>query len=214
MTAPPSPKIVHIVHIDRLQSIVDDGYLWCDEKAVQRSSPGTTIGISQIKERRLSNRLSSHPDLRVGSCVPFYFWPRSVMLYLMFRGNHPELKYRGGQEPIVHLVADLRRTVKWTEREELRWAFTLSNAGAAYFEDRCRIEDLEEIDWGAVKARDWRDPTVKEHKQAEFLVESRFPWKLIDHVGVMTEAVRQQVASILPADDPRPSVQVQKTWYY
>ncbi len=210
---PQRPKIVHIVHVDRLRSIVNDGYLWCDEMAVKRSSPGTTIGIGQIKQRRLLKPLLSHPDLRVGGCVPFYFWPRSVMLFVISR-NHPELTYRGGQEPIVHLVADLRRTVQWAENEKLRWAFTLSNAGAAYFEDRCSLRDLKDIDWEAVRARDWRDPTVKEHKQAEFLVESRFPWKLIDHVGVMTETIRSQVASILPADDPRPSVEVKRSWYY
>ena len=80
------------------------------------------------------------------------------------RGLHRRSTYRGGQEPIVHLVADLRRTVQWAENEKLRWAFTLSNAGAAYFEDRCGLGDLKDIDWEAVRARDWRDPTVKEHK--------------------------------------------------
>ena len=214
MTVPQHPKIVHIVHVDRLPSIIDDGHLWCDEKAIERSSPGTTIGIGQIKAYRLSNHLPSYPDLRVGSCVPFYFWPRSIMLYVIARGNHPKLTYKGGQEPIVHLVADLRRTITWAEKKGLRWVFTLSNAGAAYFEDRCRLEDLKDVDWDAVKAQHWRDREVKEHKQSEFLVESCFPWSLIDDVGVMTEALKRQVASILPADEPRPNVGVKRSWYY
>ena len=210
MTTPPNPEIFH-VHVDRLRSIVDDGYLWCDRVAIERSVSGTTIGIGQIKQRRLSRSLSSRPNLRVGSCVPFYFGPRSVMLFLIARRNHRQLAYKGGQGPIVHLVADLRRTVQSAENEGLRWAFTLSNAGAAYFEDRCRLKDLRDVDWEAVEARHWT--TVKEHKQAEFLVENRFPWKLIDHVGVRTKTVQRQVESVLPEEGSRPSVKVQRNWY-
>ena len=66
--------------------------------------------MNQIKERRLKElTLSSHPGLHVGDCVPFYFCPRSIMLYLIYRANHPELAYRGGQKPIVHLEADLQQ---------------------------------------------------------------------------------------------------------
>ncbi len=46
-----------------------------------------------------------HPGTKVGEYVPFYFCPRSVMLYILYMGNHPELGYRGGQAPIVHLSA-------------------------------------------------------------------------------------------------------------
>ena len=37
------------------------------------------------------------------------------MLYLIHRANHSELDYRGGQDPIVHLEADLREAVDWAE---------------------------------------------------------------------------------------------------
>lgn len=58
--------------------------------------------MSSIKQRRLTLSLNSDPDLHVGDCVPFYFCPRSVMLFLIHRRNQ-ELAYQGGQEPIVHL---------------------------------------------------------------------------------------------------------------
>ncbi len=50
------------------------------------------------------------------------------MLYLMHMKN-PELAYKGGQEPILHLVADLRQTVNWANENHRRWAFSTSNAG-------------------------------------------------------------------------------------
>jgi hypothetical protein len=112
MSIPAEPKIYHIVHVDRLPSIVSDGRLWCDAEVVRRSPPGTTIGMSAIKQRRLYElTLASHARLHVGDCVPFYFCPRSIMLYLIHRANHPDLTYRGGQRPIIHLEADLEQTV-------------------------------------------------------------------------------------------------------
>ena len=82
MFVPTQPKIYHILHIDRLASIVADGYLWSDAEARRRGVTGTTIGMDHIKERRLNRLvLPSHPHLHVGSCVAFYFCPRSVMLY-------------------------------------------------------------------------------------------------------------------------------------
>jgi len=175
MPIPHEPKIYHIAHVDRLHSMIADGYLWCDAQIVQRPSLGTTIGMNIIKQRRLQLTLASHSGLHVGDCVPFYFCPRSVMLYLIYQANHLELSYRGGQAPIIHLEADLRQTVDWATQHQLRWAFTLSNAGSHYFEDRCSLAQLAEIDWDAVEARDWRQPQVKESKQAEFLIEYQFP---------------------------------------
>ena len=213
-TVPKNPKIVHIIHVDRLPSVIEEGRLWCDAEAAQRSLAGTTIGIAEIKQRRMSHPLASHPTLMVGECVPFYFWPRSVMLFLLARTNHPALAYRGGQAPIVHLVADLRKTVRWAESSGLRWAFTLSNAGAGYFEDRRTLDDLGDINWDAVQARDWRDPTVKEDKQAEFLVENHFAWQLVSRIGVMTDTVRRQVAKALAKSGHQPRVEVKRDWYY
>lgn len=155
MSIPSKLRIYHIVHVDRLPSIITDNWLWCDAEVVRRSPPGTTIGMNKIKQRRLKElTLTSHSDLYVGDCVPFYFCPRSIMLYLIYQANHSELVYRGGQGSIVHLEASFRETVAWAEEQGLRWAFTLSNAGAYYFEDRCDLGQLDEIDWDAVKAND------------------------------------------------------------
>lgn len=213
MTVPAKPKLYHIVHLDRLPSIVGDGWLWCDAAVQQRASGGTTVGMNSIKERRLHElALSSHPELFVGDCVPFYFCPRSIMLYLIHRANHPELEYRGGQEPIVHLECDLHATVAWSGQHGLRWAFTLSNAGAVYFEDRCDLAQLHEINWAAVGARDWRG--CKEGKQAEFLVEQCFPWHLVERIGARSRAAYQQTVRALPAGGHRPPVEIKPEWYY
>lgn len=126
MAQPARPKIYHIVHADRLASIVSDEFLLSDALMSAREGTGTTIGMSKIKMRRLTLPISCRPGLMVGECVPFYWCPRPVMLYLIACANHPELAYHGGQRPIVHLEADLRQTVSWAEENGKRWAFNLS----------------------------------------------------------------------------------------
>lgn len=210
---PPQPKIYHIVHVDRLPSIVADGFLWCDAEIVRRAPPGTIIGMSSIKQRRLNELLlDCHPDLHVGDCVPFYFCPRSVMLYLIYQGNHPEMDYRGGQGPILHFEADLNTVVAWANAQHARWAFTNSNAGSRYFQDYDDLAHLGKIDWNAVQALKWVQ--CKEGKQAEFLLEQRFPWHLIERIGVKSAAVYGQVVNALPAHGHRPTVAVLPDWYY
>ena len=142
----------------------------------------------------------------------FYFCPRSVMLYLIHRANHPELDYRGGQGPIVHLEADLQEAVDWAERNQRRWAFTLSNAGSRYFQDRCDLAQLGELDWAAIQARDWR--ARKEGKQAEFLMEQSFSWTLVRRVGVRSVDTHERATAAMRAADHRPDVEIGREWYY
>ncbi len=72
MTIPAQPKLYHIVHVDRLVSIIAAGGLLCDAAVIANQTDGTTIGMNNIKQRRLQElTLASHPDLHVGDCVPF-----------------------------------------------------------------------------------------------------------------------------------------------
>ncbi|MCY3899118.1 MAG: DUF4433 domain-containing protein [Caldilineaceae bacterium] len=210
---PRQPKIYHIVHQDRLPAIIEDGYLWSDAEMVLRGGgAGTAIGMGSIKQRRRNLPLNSHPDLHVGACVPFYFCPRSIMLYAIYRANHSELRYRGGQAPIVHLEADLHQTVEWAEQFEQRWVFTDSNAGSSYFNDWSDLAHLGEVNWVAVQAWYWQEH--KHGKQAEFLVERQFPWHLTQRIGVLSGQVHTTVSGYLHASEHQPRVEVRREWYY
>jgi len=112
----------------------------------------------------------------------------------------------------MHLEADLHTVVDWAERNSRRWAFTLSNAGAYYFEDRSDLARLHEIDWDAVQANDWRGK--KEGKQAEFLLESGFPWRLVERIGVIDRRIYNLVMHALAGASHRPPVEIKREWYY
>lgn len=54
MTVHAQPKIYHIVHVDRLPSIIASNGLFCDAEMVKHAGLGTAIGMSTIKARRLN----------------------------------------------------------------------------------------------------------------------------------------------------------------
>ena len=184
----------------------------------QRPGPGTTIGMSAIKEQRLSRPVPCHLGDYVGDYVPFYFCSRSVMLYMVHKANDPQLSYRGGQEPIVHLEADLRDVVAWADSIGRKWAFTLCNARAGYADFRSSLDDLGDIDWAAVNATRWGgqgiSSDVKEGKQAEFLIHGSFPWYLVSRIGVLSVSTSSRVSRILARSQHCPKVEIKKNWYY
>jgi len=206
-------KIYHIIHISRLPEILAEKYLISDAEVQKRDNVGVTIGMTEIKRRRLEElSLSSHPGLYVGKCVPFYFCPRSVMLYMFHMRNHPDIEYQGGQEPILHLFADLLHTIEWAEQRGLRWAFTNSNAGSYYFDDFADIKDLNKLDWGAIKAIQWSGRQDK--KQAEFLIEEQFPWELVEGIGVHSHEWVEKINTMLRGERHKPPIRPKPEWYY
>ncbi len=213
---PNSIKLFHIVHIDKLPPILSSGKagrLICDNDVKKLNLSGTTIGMSKIKERRMNElTLNSHPDLFVGDCVPFYFCPRSIMLYMFRQNNHPDIEYKGGQEPIVHLVFKMMDVIDWANQKERRWAFTDSNAGSRYFNDYCDLLYINRLNWNAINTNSWSN--CIEEKQAEFLVEKSLPWHLVGGIGVYSLEYYHKVYDAIVSAMHKPSIRVKREWYY
>ncbi len=216
MTTPPAqPKIYHITHVDNLASIVAAGFIEADGRRVEQGGGQTSIGMTEIKRRRLYElEVSCHPGTMVGEYVPFYFCPRSIMLYILYMGNHPDLTYHGGQNPVLHLQVDVQAAINWADKHRVRWAFSDRNAGARYVDFHSSPTELDMIDWGAVNETGFRDPLVKEGKQAEFLIHDTCPWHLVEKIGVLNEKSRSQTNGILQSVQHKPVVTIEKAWYY
>ena len=212
---PAQPKIYHITHVENLATIARAGCIWSDAVRLERGCQCRLVGMSEIKRRRLEEiEVACHPGTKVGQYVPFYFCPRSIMLFLLHRGNHPDLDYHEGQGQMLHLQANLRQVVAWAEREGRRWAFTDRNAGMYYSLFYKDLYKLDKIDWRAVQTTDWRDPLAKEGKQAEFLVFEVFPWELVEKIGVADQASHMKVQEILVDSAHKPLVNLEPAWYY
>lgn len=212
MAIPNSIKLFHILHIDKLDSILSDSAIFSDSYIRSAESKGTSIGILKIKDVWLSKKLSTYPDLAVGDCTPFYFCPRSIMLYMFHMGNHPEISYRGGQEPIIHIVADFYKTIEWANSVKKRWAFTPTNAAAKYAEDFNDVSMLDKINWEVINSNEWHEN--RGQKQAEFLIEQNFPIHLIEEIGVYSEKYAKQVREIVLRYPVSIDVNVKRNWYY
>lgn len=222
MSPPPSnPCIYHITHVDNLPAIVAHGGLMSDAARIARGGPVAMIGMSSIKQRRLSLPASCHPGLNVGDCVPFYFCPRSIMLFVIHCANNAELTYRGGQGPIVHLEADLGAVVTWAKQQQRRWAFSLSNAGASYAQFKSSLSELHHVDWDAVASNNFSAGSytpsgnqVKEGKQAEFLLHNDFPWSLVQRIGVASQSIALQAHAAIANAAHKPQISIQSSWYF
>lgn len=215
MSAPSArPKIYHITHTDNLAGIVADGEILSDVRMIARGNHQANIGMTRIKARRLTLPVTCHAGDYVGEYVPFNFCPRSVMLYVIAQANHPDLVYRGGQGPILHLEADLEETVAWAEAKGRRWAFTAANAGAVYTDFWASLDELDQLDWAAIHNSDFRSSDVKEHKQAEFLMCDSFPWHLVRRAGVRLADIQAQVEATLADTPHHPPVEVRREWYF
>ena len=212
---PAQPKIYHITHLRNLPQIVEAGRLWSDAERIERGLECDVVGMSHIKRRRLEEiEVDCHPGTRVGEYVPFYFCPRSIMLFILHKGNHPDLNYTEGQRPIVHLEADLNAVVEWAEGKVRRWAFSDRNAGDRLVKFYSSVSDVRNLNWAAIAESEFRDPVVKVGKQAEFLVHQSFPWRLVKRIGVCDGSVRARVQEAIEAATHQPAVSVQSGWYY
>ena len=211
MPVPANPKIYHIVHLDNLSSIVADGALWPDSVMVRRAG-AALIGNNEIKADRLRLPVDCHAGTHVGDYVPFYLCPRTVMLYVISKRNHPNVIYKDGQGPVVHLLADMREVVEWAEVNKRRWAFTDINAANRAADFYKNLSMLDKLNWDAIAATNW--VSCRDHKMAEFLLHQGFPWNLIRGIGVCNRASELRATQILGTALHRPPVKIKSSWYY
>jgi len=212
---PDNPKIYHITHVENVEKIVRDGALWSDAERIRRGLACEIVGMREIKRRRLEEiKVDCHAGTMVGGYVPWYYCPRSVMLYILHMGNSPGLAYHGGQRPMVHLQADLNTVLNATETNDVRWAFSRGNAGAYYATFSKDRSELANLNWTSIAQTDWRNADIKEAKQAELLIETSFPWNLVEAIGVIDAGVAEQVSASIAGIAHKPIVRVERSWYY
>ncbi|NJN30209.1 MAG: DUF4433 domain-containing protein [Synechococcales cyanobacterium RM1_1_8] len=212
---PDRPKIYHITHLDNLPSIAASTGLVSDAQRIASNLSCSLVGMSTIKQRRLEEiAVTCHPTTTVGQYVPFYFCPRSIMLYILHRGNHPEVSYRAGQQPIVHLQADFHQVIAWATSQAQAWAFSSGNAGSYLTRFYNDPTQLSELDWEAIRATDFRDAKTKEGKQAEFLLFDVFPWTLIEKIGTINAEIAARAQQAVAIAKYQPAIAVEPTWYF
>ena len=199
--------IYHITHVGNLESVVKHGALLCDNERKRLALDCESIAHQHIKDRRAQRLVPLPPGGTLLDYVPFYFGPRSPMLYSIHGGyvaNHVE-----GQRTVVHLVA----SAEGIADSGLDYVFTDGHAVISYSEFFSDLKHLQRIDWEVMKAVYWHDTPDdgdrKRRRQAEFLVYNAVPWKQIMAIGVIADDMAQRVKAALSSWNqplrPRPS---------
>lgn len=199
--------LYHITDVTNLECIIARSGLLSDIAISQVGGPTLMIGHANIKLRRMTQyRVPCVANRLVGEFVPFYYCPRSPMLYTMNRGTTGLPP--GGQINVVHLVTTVAAALKVGHP----WAISDSNAGSNYAQFFDDIAKLDTLNWDAINAHTWH--TVTSAKQAEFLVADHFPWTAIVGIGCHNAVTHARVDTILASADHKPKVLTKPAWYY
>jgi hypothetical protein len=203
------PPIYHFTDVANLEPILNAGALQC-----HRSAPTErNIGNLSIKDNRQLIEVGCGPGGRVCDYVPFYFAPRSPMLYSIMRGNVEGVD--SNQRRLVYFVS----STKAMYDAGLKCVFSDGNAGTFGV---TRFEDDPEklashVDWPVMKLTMWNnteaDPDRRRRRMAEFLVHDEVPLGLITEVGVFDNTIKEAFVEAAP-DDWTISVNVRRRWYF
>jgi hypothetical protein len=201
-----------MTHLHNLESILRTGGLCCENEKVRRQLGAVSIAHAHIKERRGRRMVPVAAGGTLNDYVPFYFAPRSPMLYAIYKGNVES--YKDGQNPILHLTS----SVEAVKEAGLPFAFTDGHAEMAISDFFADTDRLDKVDWEIMRATYWAD-TVEDNDRsrrrlAEFLVHAFFLWELVSVIGVINNAIADKVKEAIAPLANQPEVKVQRNWYY
>ncbi len=203
-----------MTRIERLPSVIEHGLL-PDNVCRQRQITGVEIGYDHIKQRRALRVVPCGVGGTLADYVPFYFAPRSPMLYAITRGLVSA--EAACTEQIVYLMS----STQTLRGAGLTLITSNRHAELGYAEMTDRDGDLDDsnfIDWPLMTARYWNntpdDPDRKERRQAECLVHPHVPWQVIEGIATKTERARAQVEHTLGTAGLSTPVIVSADWYF
>jgi hypothetical protein len=203
-------RIYHITHHSNLPRILDAGGLLCDKEAGE--GPLVSIAYDNLKQRREHTTVPCAPYGVLADYVPFYFAPRSPMLYAIHKGY--VARYTGSQDEIVYLVSSVQAVLQ----RELGFVFTDGHPIIRITRFFNNTADLNQVDWQVMRSKAWHntdaDPDRKRRRQAEFLVHRFFPWDLVEMIVVRGIDMRNRVLGCLTERGYNTPVYLRSSWYY
>ena len=223
VSVPQLVRIFHITAIPNLASIVADRAVRAKALLAERGVVYSNIAYQGAQGRRAVKTVRRSPAGVIHDYVPFYFAPRSPMLFTINVGNVDGCSHR--QQDIVHLAT----TVFAVCEAHLKFIFYNYNATLSIAECFDDLADLDKIDWPLF----FEEPTIDgyckywhsrldppehalrmETRQAEFLVHREVPLEAFECIGVIDESKADEVRAILDAAGIDLPVAVKPGWYF
>ena len=203
------PPIYHFTHGKNLKGIFGYGEL----RAHTAAETVVNVADAGVKKWRQTRRVTCGPRGHVCDYVPFYFAPRSPMLFSISRGNVNGVD--PDQRPLVYLVSSTETVVA----AGLSCVFSDGNAAkviSRFFGDLALLGNC--VDWELIGARQWgntdEDGDRVRRRMAEFLVHGAVRLDLVTEIGVYDDEVYRRVRELLDQAGRDLQVAVHRDWYF
>lgn len=205
--------IMHFTHVNNLTGVFAGGCLQADNLVDRSSALQVEAADLEIKMVRKSMQVPLAPYGCVADYVPFYFAPRSPMLYKLHKGGVPN--YTGGQDPLVYLVSSAEAVAA----TGASFVFSDGNCAATvthFDSDLTQIDSV--VDWEVMRSQMWAntadDPDRRRRRMAEFLVHQRVPIQCLSAIVVRSGTMKEQVEGLLAPSSVDLPVVVKPAWYF
>lgn len=203
-------QIFRITHIDNLPFILEKG-LRSSHSSIQDPN-FKPIGFPSLIGYRDNREVPIKPKGTLGDYIPFYFWYRSPMLYVIYKGNDSEV-IQTNQEDIIYLVSDF----DILQKNKCQFLFTDRHAKLNYAEFYDNPEDIEKLNWDYIKTPKWGrqyGAERREIKQAECLVYRYMPKEAIIGIAVKSEKSQTQVEEWIKKYNIKIPVKIKSKFYF
>lgn len=199
--------LYHLTHINNLQSILHQGSLWSHALVRKHAISYKDVANQDVQTRRERTKIPIGVAGSLHEYVPFYFAPRSPMLYVLCMQQIP-------QNDIVYFMTNK----EMIQQHCSSFVFTDAHAIRRLTNFYTQLSDLNKIDWELMKASQWADtdddPNRKARRQAEFLVYNEVPLSACLGFAVYSNSAKRKVEEMLQEADISLPVAVRKSFYF
>lgn len=203
-------QLFRITHIQNLPFILENG-LYCPNSIVQDPN-FIPIGFPTLIDYRKDRKIPIEPKGTLADYIPFYFWYRSPMLYVIHKGNYSEV-IKTPQNDIIYLVSSFESLKKNT----CQFIFTDRHAKLEYANFYSDPHQIEQLNWELIKTEEWARKFGAERmemKQAECLVFQHIPIDAILGIGVFDNNSFVKVKKIIKEKNINIEVKIKPNFYF
>jgi len=203
--------IFRITHIDNLPWALENG-LHCRSSA-QVDPNFVNIGNLDLINHRTSRAVNAPSGGTLSDYVPFYFTPKSIMLYNIVTGHRPGVRRRDPSD-IVMMVTRLDLVAG----AGIPFAFTDAHGYMEYANTYHKIRDLRAVDWDLLRAANFKtdpeDPGKKSRYQAEALVYKYLPVDILRGFYTASPKAKAKVDAMLKQSGVSADSAVKREWFF
>jgi len=206
---PETVWLYRITNRENLAHILQYGI--CNKNHPDANPDFVSIGNHDIIERRNEHRVKIEGYGNIGDYVPFYFSPKSIMLYNILTGYGVS---KVKPEEIIFLITDIQSAVNCKQL----YFFSDGQANTRISQHYNDLKDLDKIDWEVVESGDFSksnsDNDRTRRYQAEFLIHEKVPLNCIRAIVVYNESCATFVKKKLALTGLIIQVYIKRSFYF